>query len=165
MPELSFHSCFGRCAGDASKPVDFLSNEWTQVRNKQHKGEQKEKILKSSCHWKFANSNATLEVTPKEQFAYHMKNKQELRRNKKPSSTMSAQSNSNNVDQKIFESYVSNLTEQDIALKQKELLKNEIKLQEEQENMISSLKYAKSSLEHSRINEGSKETLQASTRI
>ncbi len=38
---------------------------------------------------------------------------------------------------KKLENYVSNLTEQDIELKLKELLENEIKLQEERENMLS----------------------------
>jgi hypothetical protein len=76
MPELTFHGCFGRFAGDASEPIDFLSNEWTQVRNKQRKGEKKKRISKSSYNWKFAKSTATLEVAPKEQVAYHTKNNQ-----------------------------------------------------------------------------------------
>jgi hypothetical protein len=60
---------------------------------------------------------------------------------------MSVQLNSQKFEKKKFENYNSNLTEQDIDLKLKELLKNEVKLQKEQDNMNSSLKSAKASLE------------------
>jgi hypothetical protein len=53
------------------------------------------------------------------------------------------------LEQKKFENYISNLTEQDFDIKLKELLKNLIKLQREQDNMNSSLKSAKTSLERS----------------
>jgi hypothetical protein len=92
MTELTFHGCFSRFAGDASEPIDFLSNKWTKVRNKKRKGEKENKILILSCNWKIAKSNASrLEVAPKEQFAYHIKNKQELKKNKKPYSKISMQ--------------------------------------------------------------------------
>jgi hypothetical protein len=89
MPELTFHGCFGRFAGDASEPIDFFSNMWTQVRNKKRKGEKDKKISKSSCIWKFAKGNARLAVAPKEQVAYHMENKKEFKRNKIASSKIS----------------------------------------------------------------------------
>jgi len=100
MPELTFHGCFGRFAGDASEPIDFLSNEWTQVRNKQRKGEEKKKISKSSCNWKFAKSNATLEVAPKKHITHHIGNNQEIKKNKKSLSRNPVQSNSQKLDQK-----------------------------------------------------------------
>jgi hypothetical protein len=149
MPELTFHGCFGRFAGDASEPIDFLSNEWTQVRNKQRKGDKKKNISKSSCNWKFAKRNATLEVAPKEQVAYLTENNQKIKKNTKNLSKMPVQSTSRKLEQKKFENYISNLTEQDIDIKLKELLKNEIELQQEQDNMNSSLKSAKTSLERS----------------
>jgi hypothetical protein len=147
MPELTFHGYFGRFTGDASKPIDFLSNEWTQVRNTQHKGGMNEKILKSSCNWKFAKSKAKPEVAPREQVAYHVENKKKIKGNKKSLYKMSVQWNSQKLEQKKFGNYISNLTEHDIELKLKELLKNEIKLQEERETMTSSVKSAKVSLE------------------
>ena len=116
MPELTFHGCFGRFAGDASEPIDFLSNEWTQVRNKQRKGDKNKRISKSSCNWKFAKSNATLEVAPEEHVAYLTENKQKIKKNKKNLSKMSVQSNSQKLEQKKFEYYISNLTEQDIMV-------------------------------------------------
>ena len=100
MPELTFHGCFGRFAGDASEPIDFLSNEWTQVRNKQRKGDMNKRISKSSSNWKFAKSNATLEVAPKKQVAYHIDNQQEIKRNKKSLSRIPVQSNSQKLDKK-----------------------------------------------------------------
>jgi hypothetical protein len=147
MPELTFHGCFGRFAGDASEPIDFLSNKWTQVRNKQRKGDKNKRISKSSSNWKFAKCNTTLEVAPKEQVDYLTENKQKIKKNKKNLPKMSVQSNPQKLAQKKFENHISNLTEQDIGLKLKELLKNEIKLQREQDSMNSSLKSAKTSLE------------------
>jgi hypothetical protein len=41
-PNLTFHGCFGKFAGDASEPIDFLSDEWTQVRNKKRKDKKKQ---------------------------------------------------------------------------------------------------------------------------
>jgi hypothetical protein len=54
--------------------------------------------------------------------------------------TTSVQSKLNNFEKKNSENYVSNLTEQDIGLKLKELLKNEIKLHKEKKKKTSSLK-------------------------
>ncbi len=49
LPDLTLHGCFSRFAGDASEPIDFLSDEWTQVRNKKHqdKKKQEKEISKS----------------------------------------------------------------------------------------------------------------------
>jgi hypothetical protein len=146
MPELTFHGCFGRFAGDASEPIDFLSSEWTQVRNKKRKGEKKKRISKLSCNWKFAKRNATLEVAPEEQVAYHTKNNQKTLNNGKLASKKLKITLTNKLKQKKFQNHVSNLTEQDLEQKLKDLLKNDIKLQEEKEGVISNLKSAKESL-------------------
>jgi hypothetical protein len=145
MPELTFHGCFSRFAGDASEPIDFLSNEWTKVRNKKRKGKEEKRISKSECNWKIAKSKAKLEVAPKDDNAYLRKNEQESKQKMKKS----VQSKPNNLKPSKLKNHISNLTEQDIDLKLKELLKNEIKLHQENEKVESGLKSVKVSLKRS----------------
>jgi hypothetical protein len=146
MPELSFHGCFGRFAGDASEPIDFLSNEWTQVRNKKRKGKEEKRISKLECNWKIAKNKANLEVAPKDDNAYLRKNQQESKQQKMKKSV---QSKPNNLKPSELKNRVSNLTEQDIDLKLEELLKNEVELHQENEKVGSGLKSVKVSLERS----------------
>ncbi len=57
-----------------------------------------------------------LEVAPKEQVAYHTENNRKIKKNKKYLPKMSVQSNSQKLEQKKFENYISNLAEQDIMV-------------------------------------------------
>jgi hypothetical protein len=88
------------------------------------------------------NGIAKLEVTPKEQVAYLINNSQKFKKDKKFPPKTPAQLHLRNLKQTEFQNCVSNLSEQDIEQKIRDLLKNEVKLQEDKECMISSIKSA-----------------------
>jgi hypothetical protein len=66
-PSKFFHGCFSRFAGDALNQADLHSGEWTLVRRK--KGRYQEKILKSNHHEtdmaKLKHDEVLFAVTPK----------------------------------------------------------------------------------------------------
>jgi hypothetical protein len=76
LSDLTFHSCFGRFAGETLEYINFLSDEWTQVRNKKHQDKKKQgkEISKMLGNWTtFQNAKdiVRLEVTPKEHKSSH----------------------------------------------------------------------------------------------
>ncbi len=86
LPNLTFHGCFGTLKGYASEPIAFLSDEWTQVRNKACiKKRRKNSTLRSDQNFvQNAGGIANLEVALKveSKFAY-LNSKKDSRKFKK----------------------------------------------------------------------------------
>jgi hypothetical protein len=150
LPDLTFHGCFGRFAGDASEPIDFLSDEWTQVRNKKRQGKKKQRkeISNPLGNWKtFQNVQgiAKLEVAPKEHIAYHSQNNSRSSRSK----ASDKKSTSDDLRVKKFQNYVMNLSTEEISNKMRDLITNDVELLQERSVINHNLKCIKKSFERS----------------
>jgi hypothetical protein len=136
--------------GDVSEPINFLSDAWTQVRNKkrQDKKKQGKEISKSLGNWKtFQNAKgiARFEANPKEHITYHS-----LTSNHSFQPKVSAKKSTfEDIHAKKFENYVLNLSAEEIENKMKELITNNIELLQEKSAISHNLKCVRKSLERS----------------